>query len=112
MGRWRDTYRSGLAIDASGKLFGDVAFTDIESFKDVLLDRPNIFIRAFSEHLLSYALGRELGPADKPAVDRIVRRGQAADGQLSTIVREIVHSRPFRHKSNQSSTASRKEDAR
>ncbi|HAY82597.1 MAG TPA: hypothetical protein DCY79_22545 [Planctomycetaceae bacterium] len=112
VGRWRDTYRSGLAIDASGKLFGDVAFTDIESFKDVLLDRPNIFIRAFSEHLLSYALGRELGPADKPAVDRIVRRGQAADGQLSTIVREIVHSRPFRHKSNQSSTASRKEDAR
>lgn len=110
VGRWRDTYRSGLTIDASGKLFGAAEFTDIESFKDALLERPTIFLRAFTEHLLSYALGRELNPTDKPAVDRIVRRAHAARGQLSVIVQEIVKSRPFRHKSDEHPNPSRSPD--
>jgi len=29
IGRWRDTYRSGLAIDASGELFGMEKFNDV-----------------------------------------------------------------------------------
>ncbi|MCH8923323.1 MAG: DUF1585 domain-containing protein [Planctomycetes bacterium] len=56
--RWRDKTRSGSKIDASGKLFGEVKFTTIVGFKDAILSRPEKFMRAFSEHLLSFALDR------------------------------------------------------
>ena len=101
IGRWRDKYRSGLPIDASGKLFGEAEFKDVTAFKDAILKRPEKFIRAFSEHLLSYALGRELKVTDKPAIDEITRRVVADHGRFSTVVVEIAKSVPFGHKANQ-----------
>ena len=101
IGRWRENYRGGRDIDTSGKLFGEMEFSDIEDFKDLILDQPEKFMRAFTEHLLSYALGRELKITDKPAVDRITRRVQADHGRFSTVVVEIAKSIPFRHKTGQ-----------
>ena len=101
IGRWRDKYRSGLNIDASGKLFGEAEFKNVIDFKNAILDRPEKFMRAFSEHLLSYALGRELKVTDKPAVDRITRRVLADHGRFSTVVVEIAKSVPFGHKTGQ-----------
>ena len=101
IGRWRDRYRSGLKIDASGKLFGQVKFNGIVSLKDAILDRPQWFMRAFSEHLLSYALGRKLTLSDKPAIDRIVRRALATRGQFSSVVEAVATSYPFLHKAGQ-----------
>jgi hypothetical protein len=101
IGRWRDKYRSGLEIDASGRLFGDTEFEGIIAFKDTILDRPEKFMRAFSEHLLSYALGRELKVTDKPSIDAITRRVVADHGRFSTVVVEIAKSLPFRHKTGQ-----------
>lgn len=101
IGRWRDTFQSGLEIDASGQLFGEDKFTDIIGLKDAILDHPAWFMRAFSEHLLSYSLGRDLEVEDKPAVDRILRNVMADDGQFSTVVMQIATSYPFLHKSKQ-----------
>ena len=101
IGRWRDQYRGGRDIDASGKLFGEADFKDIEQFKDAILARPEKFMRAFSEHLLSYSLGRELKVTDKPAIDRITRRVLADHGRFSTVVVEVAKSMPFRHKTGQ-----------
>ena len=66
-----------LPVDASGKLFGEDEFKNIVEFKDAILARPEEFMRGFSEHLLSYALGRELKVTDKPAIDRITRKVMA-----------------------------------
>jgi len=101
IGRWRDKYRSGLAIDASGKLFGQAEFKDVIAFKDAILKHPEKFMRAFNEHLLSYALGRELKVTDKPAIDEITRRVLSDHGRFSTVIVEIVKSVPFGHKTNQ-----------
>ena len=101
IGRWREKYTSGLPIDSSGKLFGEAEFKDIEAFKDAILERPEKFMRAFSEHLLSYALGRELKITDKPSIDKITRRVMADHGRFSTVVVEIAKSIPFRHKTGQ-----------
>ncbi|MFN0128871.1 MAG: DUF1588 domain-containing protein [Verrucomicrobiales bacterium] len=100
IGRWRDTYQSGLPIDATGELFGKAKFNDVIGLKDALVERPEWFMRAFSQHLLSYALGRELDLSDKPAVDKIVARVLAEHGKFSTVVSEIVTSYPFLNKSN------------
>ncbi len=106
VGRWRDRYRSGLPIDASGELFGEANFKNVIELKDVLLENPEWFMRAFSEHLLSYALGRELKVEDKPAADRIVRHALADHGKFSTIVHQVATSYPFLHKTNQSELSS------
>ena len=105
VGRWRDEYRSGLEIDASGELFGKASFDDVVGLKDALLKNPEWFMRGFSEHLLAYALGRELEIHDKPAIDRIVRAVLADHGKFSTVVSEVVRSYPFRHKSHQTAPA-------
>ena len=104
VGRWRDAYGSGLEIDASGKLFGTREFRDVVEMKNALLKHPESFMRAFCEHMLSYALGRELGIADEPVVEEIVARFAADHGQFSTVVRGIVQSHPFRYRAQQIDT--------
>jgi hypothetical protein len=99
IGRWRDRYGSGLEIDASGELFGTMPFRNVIELKDQLLDHPEFFQRAFSEHLLSYALGRGLELEDAPAVDEILQNVATDHGQFSTVVRSIVASTPFRYQS-------------
>jgi len=101
VGRWRDAYLGNLPIDSKVKLFGEVEVDDIVGFKDTILARPEEFMRGFSEHLLSYALGRELKVNDKPAVDRITRKVMEDHGRFSTVVVEIAKSLPFRNKTNQ-----------
>ena len=98
VGRWRETYRSGLPVDASGSLFGEAEFAGIEELKDRLLERPEIFMRAFTEHLLSYALGRPVQPKDRTTINGMVRRIAADHGRFSTAITEVVTSRPFRYK--------------
>ena len=99
VGRWRDKYRSGLEIDASGDLFGESDFKDVVGFKDAMLERPELFMRGFTEHLLSYALGRKIEIADRPAVDKIMERVTTDRGRFSTVVQEVVKSYPFLNKS-------------
>ena len=64
LGRWRDNYRTGLKVDASGELFGRHEFKDVVGFKDAVLAEKQVFAKAFIKHLLSYGLGRELTLAD------------------------------------------------
>ena len=98
VGRWRDDYAGGLPVDASGKLFGEIEFKNIVGFKDAILARPEKFIRGFSEHLLSYALGRELKVTDKLVVDRITGKAMEDHGRFSTVILEVAMSHPFRNK--------------
>jgi len=97
VGRWRDTYASGLQIDSHGELLGKLKFNNVVELKDELLKHPELFMRSFSEHMLSYALGRELELTDEPAVDRILGSVVKTHGQFTTVVREIVQSRAFRY---------------
>jgi hypothetical protein len=54
-------------------------------------------VRGFIEHLLSYALSRELEVYDMPVVDAIERAAQAQGYKLSVIITEIAQSYPFTH---------------
>ena len=103
VGRWRQSYAKNVPVDASGKLFGDRPFSDVIEFKDIILENPESFMRPFGEHMLSYALGRELRVGDKAAVDEITRRALRDKGKFSSFVLAIAHSLPFRYKTNQES---------
>ena len=63
---------------------------------DALFTGRDLFVRAFTEKLMMYALGRELQWYDMPRA-RTVVRGAAAQGyRLSAIVSGIVASDSFR----------------
>jgi hypothetical protein len=61
----------------------------------VLVERSEQFVLAFTERLLTYALGRTLEHYDMGQVRRIVRTASADDYRFSTIVLGIVESDVF-----------------
>lgn len=95
-GIWRDKYENGRTVDAGGRLFGKHRFTDVAEFKDALLAEKDRFARAFASHLLSFALGREVGVEDSLALDKIVRESADADYRIQTLIKQVVLSEPFR----------------
>lgn len=99
-GVWRDRYDNGRNIDSAGVLFGRHEFTSVVEFKDAILAEREMFARAFSGHLLAFALGRELTVHDEPALDRIIAQTAERDFRLQQVIRQVIHSEPFLTKYN------------
>jgi hypothetical protein len=97
-GIWRDKYENGREVDVSGVLFNQHEFNTVVEFKRLILLEKSRFIRGFVSHLLSYALGRELGPADSPALDDITAQAMAGKDQLRAVLKSVAMSEPFLHK--------------
>ena len=97
-GVWRDKYENGRKVDVSGVLFKQHKFKTVVEFKRLILKEKPRFIRGFASHLLSYALGRELGPADSPALDDMTAQAMAGKDQLRTMLKLVAMSEPFLHK--------------
>jgi hypothetical protein len=84
----------------AGSLFRKHRFTNIVEFKDAILAENDRFTRALAGHLLSFALARDLGPADQLALDQITTR-TAADGyRMQSLLKHVILSEPFQTKSN------------
>lgn len=94
VGAWR-TQDAGRVIDASAVLADGTAFKGFAGLQQILLDRREEFARAFTERLMTYALGRGLGPQDMPAVRAIARDAAKDDWRVQTIIRGIVMSPGF-----------------
>ncbi len=97
-GIWRDKYENGRKVDVSGVIFNQYKFKTLVEFKSLILQQKQRFIRAFVSHLLTYALGRELGPADSLALDDMTARALAGEDQMRVVLRNIAMSDPFLHK--------------
>jgi Protein of unknown function (DUF1592)/Protein of unknown function (DUF1588)/Protein of unknown function (DUF1585)/Protein of unknown function (DUF1595) len=94
-GAWR-TREGSLPIDASGSLPSGQTFRGPEGLKAFLMSRKDDFARCLTRKMMTYALGRGLGPADRAAVDRVVA-ALARDGyRFSSLVVGVVKSDPFR----------------
>jgi hypothetical protein len=91
----RRSVEAGVAIDASGGLPDGSRFADVDGLEAALLRRPELFVGAFTEKLLTYASGRGMEYYDAPAVRTIVREARAHDFPISSIVLGIVRSQPF-----------------
>jgi uncharacterized protein DUF1592/uncharacterized protein DUF1588/uncharacterized protein DUF1585/uncharacterized protein DUF1587/uncharacterized protein DUF1595 len=94
IGRRRSS-EAGVAIDASGGLPDGSRFEDIPGLEKALLSRPELFVGAFAEKLMTYALGRGVEYYDAPAIRAIVRDARAHDFRVSSLVLGIVNSAPF-----------------
>ena len=97
-GVWRDEYENGRTVDSAGVLFQQYPFNTVTEFKELIIDHREKFYRAFAAHLLSYGLGRPLGPADAPALDRIAEQARAGKDSLRTLMKLVAMSEPFLRK--------------
>ncbi|WP_245824564.1 DUF1592 domain-containing protein [Sphingomonas azotifigens] len=85
----------GQTIDASAVLPDGTRFAGIDGLQQILLARKDEFTGAFTQRLLTYALGRGLGGQDMPTVRKVARTAAADGYRIQTIVRGIVTSDPF-----------------
>jgi hypothetical protein len=92
---WRRAIDGGAPIDASGGLPDGSRFEDVSGLEAALLRRPELFVGAFTEKLLTYASGRGVDYYDAPTVRAIVRDAQARQYRVSSIVLGIVKSPAF-----------------
>ncbi|MBM3779111.1 MAG: DUF1592 domain-containing protein [Acidimicrobiia bacterium] len=110
VGRWREVdagvaidaagalhrTEGGAAIDARGALPNGRSFEGPEGLREALLSQPDVFVRAMTEKMLIYALGRGLEHTDAPAIRAIERAAAESDYRFSALVMGIVNSVPFR----------------
>ncbi|MDZ4685368.1 MAG: DUF1592 domain-containing protein [Planctomycetaceae bacterium] len=97
IGRWRETYRDGLPIDASGTLDDGTEIADLEGLRKYLRREQPQFQRLLSAKLLGYALGRTEIASDRPLIEEM-QSDLKGDGRFSNLVVRIVTSRQFRYR--------------
>lgn len=104
IGAWR-THANGERfrrnppeLDVSGRLPSGRSFDDLQGFKAALLAEHETFAKAFSEKLLTYALGRPVGYIDRRTIDDLTAALNENDDRLRSLVQAIVASEAFRSK--------------
>jgi hypothetical protein len=97
IGRWRDTDEEANApIDAKTVLPNGKSVEGPAELQQAIFGGRDLFVRALTEKLLMYAVGRQLEYYDMPQVRTVVRGAAAQDSRLSAIVSGIVTSDAFR----------------
>jgi cytochrome c551/c552 len=94
IGRWR-TRDGNAELDVSGGLPDGSAFTGVDGLEKAVLSRPELFVSALTEKLLTYALGRGVEWFDAPAVRGVVERAGRDESRFSSIILGIIESSPF-----------------
>ncbi len=94
-GRWRDKYENGRDVDASGTLMKKYKFDGVVQFKESLVTEKRRFAKAFTRHLLRFALAEELSHSDLLVIDEIVDKAEHHDFKLKTLVTEVIRSDRF-----------------
>jgi mono/diheme cytochrome c family protein len=110
IGRWRDVDLEAKApIDARTVLPSGRAVDGPAQLRQAMFGGRDLFVRAFAEKLMMYALGRELESHDMPQVRALVRRAAAQEYRLSAIVSGIVSSEAFRMQAASAAKAQKKD---
>lgn len=103
-GKWR-AKEGTLPIDTSGVLSDGTRFVGPVQFKAILMKKQNQFVRAFSEKMLTYALGRGLETSDKCVVDAIYKHVNENKNTFGSLIEAVVASDSFRKQRVETQTA-------
>ena len=97
IGRWREKDTEANApIDAKTILPNGRPVDGPIQLRDAIFSGRDLFVRALTEKLMMYAVGRELAYYDMPQVRAVVRKAATQNYRLSAIVSGIVASDAFR----------------
>lgn len=104
IGKWRTIQngegfrRNAPELDVSGELPSGRRFASLREFKAALLAERKRFARAFSERMMTYALGRPVGYSDRETIESIVDTLESENYRIQTLIRMIVQSDQFQTK--------------
>jgi hypothetical protein len=94
VGQWR--IRENMApLDTRGVFYDGTPIMSPVELVGVLLKRPTPLVRNFTEHLLSYALGRPSAYYDQPTVRAIARASESDGFKVSSLIMGVVKSDAF-----------------
>lgn len=96
-GRWR-IRENGVDLDTKGTYYDGTPISSPSELQTVLLKRPDPLLRAFTQNLMAYGLGRRVEYFDMPTVRRVVREAQPGGYKFADFVTGIVKSDAFRMK--------------
>ena len=96
-GRWRELDDERV-VNALGGLPDGQVLNGPDELEAGLLAKPELFARAIAGKMLTYSLGRGMGPYDQPAIRTIVRNTEKNDYRLTDMIIGIVRSLPFTHR--------------
>jgi hypothetical protein len=96
-GQWR-IRENGMHLDTRGDFYDGTPITSPAELRAALLKRPTPLLRAFTQNLMAYALGRRVEYYDKPAIRRIVAQGASTNYRFADFVLGVVKSDAFRSK--------------
>ena len=94
IGAWR-IKDNGVPVDTTGRLYDGTELAGPASLRKALLDHQEALIRAFTDNLMAYALGRRVEYFDQPAVRAIVKKAAQNNNRFSSFVMGIVSSPAF-----------------
>jgi hypothetical protein len=97
IGRYRNEYANGDAIDASGELPGGAQFDGLDQLSALLADDERL-TECASEKLLTYALSRQLVESDRVYLQEIREQWQREGLGLRALLERIVLSDLFRQR--------------
>ncbi|MEP2653243.1 MAG: DUF1592 domain-containing protein [Paraglaciecola sp.] len=97
VGAFRHTY-ANQDIDVTATMPDGTHFEGLNGLHSILWDRRERFAEAFTDRLLTYALGRGLEPYDQPSIRKIAKQASTQDYRIHSIIEAVVNSTPFNYK--------------
>jgi Protein of unknown function (DUF1592)/Protein of unknown function (DUF1588)/Protein of unknown function (DUF1587)/Protein of unknown function (DUF1595)/Protein of unknown function (DUF1585)/Planctomycete cytochrome C len=94
----RSRIRLGSAVDASGELADGQKFTDLQSYRTLLLKDEDALARNVARQLIIYATGAGIRFSDRDAIEGIIAKTKPGQHGFRTVVREVVASELFQTK--------------
>ncbi len=95
IGRWRQTYSEGQAIEDSGTLSDKTEIDGVDGLVAYLEKNEPQVIKTVATKLVGYALGRTVLASDRPLIDQLSKTG--GDATFADLIGEIATSRQFRY---------------
>ena len=94
-GRWRFR-ENGAPLDTRGTMYDGMAVSTPADLTRSLVSRPIPLLRAFTENLMAYAVGRRVEDHDQPTIRAIVRDAERDGYAMSSFISGVVNSPAFR----------------
>ena len=86
---------AGMPVDPNGTLYDGTPMSGPPGLRAALLKHQDVFLLSFTEHLMTYALGRRLEAEDMWAVRRVIRDAGKKGLKISSFVQGVVTSPLF-----------------
>ena len=93
-GAWR-IKDNEVTIDSTGELYDGTKMAGPAGLRAALLKNKDTFLQAFTENLMTYALGRRVEFYDMPAIRQIVRDAAKNDYKMSSFILSVARSPAF-----------------